>query len=161
MLTVTGVVAKYVYFEQGHQPTSSDIKRSEILEGHLREGFVRIRQLLVLTRHEFRVRNTFDPVPYTLLADSSERFLDYLIQVRQSALFYNPGFVRDTPLAAEKLLGYRRDAVAAVLANLYILAGALRSERKVPVSSFLPNLTPLKIIHPFGLISLEQAWISQ
>ena len=32
-------------------------------------------------------------------------------------------------------MGSRRDAVAAVLGNLYIFAGALRSQRKVPVRS--------------------------
>jgi len=39
----------------------------------------------------------------------------------------------DNEQAAESLLAFRRDAVAAVLMNLYILAGALRGDRKVPV----------------------------
>lgn len=34
--------------------------------------------------------------------------------------------------ANEALLSYRRDAVAAVLMNLYILAGALKSDRPIP-----------------------------
>lgn len=42
-----GVVAKYVYYEEGKAPSQADISRSEMLEGRLREGFVRIRQLLV------------------------------------------------------------------------------------------------------------------
>lgn len=42
-----GVVAKYVYYEEGQEPQEADIERSEMLEGRLREGFVRIRQLLV------------------------------------------------------------------------------------------------------------------
>lgn len=107
-----------------------------MLESRMREGFVRIRQLLVMTRHEIRLRGPFDPLPHAALAAACERFFDYLIAVRQSALFYNPHFVRDNPAAAERLLHYRRDAVAAILGNLYILAGALRSQRKVPVSSF-------------------------
>jgi hypothetical protein len=41
----------------------------------------------------------------------------------------------DNEQAAETLLAYRRDAVAAILMNLYVLAGALRGDRKVPVSS--------------------------
>ena len=131
------VVAKYVYFEEGKEPTPEDIRRSEMLEGRLREGFVRIRQLLVLTRHEIRLRAPFDPLPYSALADACERFFEYLIAVRQSAIFYNPGYIRDNPRAAEKLLGYRRDAVAAILGNLYILAGALRSQRPVP--RYLPS----------------------
>ena len=46
-LTSAGTVAKYMYYEQGHKPTDEDIKQSEILEGRLREGFVRVRQLMV------------------------------------------------------------------------------------------------------------------
>lgn len=42
-----GVVAKYVYYEDGEEPGKKDIERSEMLEGRLREGFVRIRQLMV------------------------------------------------------------------------------------------------------------------
>lgn len=92
-----------------------------------------IRQ--VLTQKEIRLRAPFDPVPYSALADSCERFFDYLVAVRQSALYFNPDYVRDNPVAAEQLLSFRRDAVATILGNLYILAGALRSQRKVPVSS--------------------------
>ncbi|PFH57150.1 hypothetical protein XA68_15436 [Ophiocordyceps unilateralis] len=131
------VVARYVYFYEGKEPTPEDVQRSEMLEGRLREGFVRIRQLLVLTQKEIRLRAPFDPLPYSALADSCERFFDYLVAVRQSALFYNPDYIRDNPQAAEQLLSYRRDAVAAILGNLYILAGALRSKRKVP--RYLPN----------------------
>lgn len=86
-----------------------------------------------MTRHELRLRAPFDPIPYSALAGACERFFEYLIAVRQSALVYNPNFIRDNPVAAEKLLVYRRDAVAAILGNLYILAGAMRSQRKVPV----------------------------
>ncbi|RFU77123.1 brefeldin a-sensitivity 4 [Trichoderma arundinaceum] len=131
------VVAKYIYFEEGKEPTPEDIVRSEILEGRIREGFVRIRQLLVMTRHEVRLRGPFDFLPYSGLADSCERFFDYLIAVRQSAVFYNPGYIRDNPLAAQRLLGFRRDAVASILANLYVFAGALRADRKVP--RYLPS----------------------
>ncbi|KAF7560596.1 hypothetical protein G7046_g3567 [Stylonectria norvegica] len=131
------VVARYVYFDEGKDPTPDDIRRSEMLESRLREGFVRIRQLLVMTRHELRLRAPFDPLPYSALAGACERFFEYLIDVRQSALFYNPNYIRDNPIAAAKLLGHRRDAVAAILGNLYILAGALRSQRQVP--RYLPS----------------------
>ncbi|RFU35333.1 hypothetical protein B7463_g964, partial [Scytalidium lignicola] len=76
-----GVVAKYVYYEAGEQPGPEDIRQSEITEGRLREGFVRIPSM--------------------------------------------------------SLLSYRRDAVAAILMNLYVLAGALRVNRKVP--RYLPS----------------------
>lgn len=94
----------------------------------------------ILTRHELRLRAPFNPLPYSALADACEHFFEHLIAVRQSALFYNPSYVRDNPAAAERLLSYRRDAVAAILGNLYILAGALRSQRPVPVSMHLPKL---------------------
>lgn len=43
-----GVVAKYVYYGDGEEPSEADIAESEMLEGRLREGFVRMHQLLVL-----------------------------------------------------------------------------------------------------------------
>lgn len=51
-LIYRGVVAKYILYNEGKEPGQEDIARSEMLEGRLREGFVRIRQLLELTRHE-------------------------------------------------------------------------------------------------------------
>ncbi|TAQ87165.1 hypothetical protein B7494_g4501 [Chlorociboria aeruginascens] len=132
-----GVVAKYVYYEDGQEPTPEDIEHSELLEGRLREGFVRIRQLLALTRHEIRLRGPFNPLPYSGLIDGCERFFEYLVAVRQSSLFWHPHYMADNEQAAESLLAFRRDAVAAILMNLYVLAGALRGDRKVP--RYLPS----------------------
>lgn len=106
-----------------------------MIESKLREGFVRIRQLLIMTRHELRLRSPFDPLPYSALADACERFCEHLISVRQAALKYDAAYVRSNEAAAEKLLPFRRDAVASILSNLYILAGALKADRKVPVCS--------------------------
>lgn len=131
-----GVVAQYVYYEEGSEPGKDNIERSEMLEGRLREGFVRIRQLMALTRHEIRLRGPFDPLPYSGLIDACERFFEYLVAVRQSSLFFHPHFLSDNKQAADSMLAYRRDAVAAILMNLYVLAGALRGNRKVPVSHF-------------------------
>ena len=47
-----GIVAKYIYYDKDHEPGPKDISKSEMLEGRLREGFVRIRQLMELTEHE-------------------------------------------------------------------------------------------------------------
>ncbi|CAG8972797.1 hypothetical protein HYALB_00007722 [Hymenoscyphus albidus] len=132
-----GVVAKYVYYEKGNEPGVEDVRKSEMLEGRLREGFVRIRQLMALTRHEIRLRGPFDPLPYSALIDASERFFEYLVSVRQSSLFFHPHYISNNDQAAETLLNYRRDAVAAILMNLYVLAGALRGGRKVP--RYLPS----------------------
>ena len=97
--------------------------------------------LQALTRHEIRLRAPFNPLPYSALIDSTERFFEYLVSVRQSSLFFHPHYISDdNQQAAESLLAYRRDAVAAILMNLYVLAGALRGDRKVPVisHSFFP-----------------------
>jgi hypothetical protein len=142
------VVAKYVYYEEGEEPQGKDVERSEMLEGRIREGFVRIRQLLALTRHEIRLRGPFNPLPYSALIDGCERFFEYLVAVRQSSLFFHPRFMSDNEQAAESLLAYRRDAVAAILMNLYVLAGALKGDRKVPVSfiNFLATGRHLHIV---------------
>ncbi|KAF4978775.1 hypothetical protein FZEAL_4889 [Fusarium zealandicum] len=151
------VVANYVYFDEGKDPTPEVIRHSEMLESRMREGFVRVRQLLVMSRHELRLRAPFDPLPYSCLAGSCERFFEYLIAVRQSAIFYNPNYIRDNPVAAEKLLSYRRDAVAAILGNLYTLAGALRSQRKVP--RYLPSAAAArkKLLHKGAEVAREMA----
>ena len=47
-----GVIGRYIYYLETEPPTSADVGRSEMLEGRLREAFIRIRQLLDLTRHE-------------------------------------------------------------------------------------------------------------
>jgi hypothetical protein len=113
-----------------------------MLEGRLREGFVRIRQLMALTRHEIRLRGPFNPLPYSAIVDACEGFFEYLVAVRQSSLFFHPHYISDSEQAAESLLSYRRDAVAAILMNLYVLAGALRGDRPVPVSIFhLPKFS--------------------
>ncbi|KAM3520153.1 hypothetical protein NHJ13051_007027 [Beauveria bassiana] len=144
-VTYRSTVATYVYFDA--PPTPTDIRRSELLEGRLREGFVRIRQLLVLTRHELRLRgggggggggaDHHDPRCWAALTEACERFFEHTIAVRQAALFYDAGCLRASPAAAERLLPHRRDAVATVLANLYVLAGALRARRRVP--RYLPS----------------------
>ncbi|KAI0467529.1 hypothetical protein F4859DRAFT_493628 [Xylaria cf. heliscus] len=130
-------IAKYVYYEEGKAPSEQDIKNSEVLEGRLREGFVRLRQLLGLTRHEIRLRAPFDPLPYSALISACEQFFDHIVTVRQSSLFYHPNFVGGNSEAAMDLLGYRRDEIATVLTILYVLSGALRADRPVP--KYLPN----------------------
>ncbi|KAI1124754.1 hypothetical protein F5Y10DRAFT_248831 [Nemania abortiva] len=131
------IISQYVYYEKGDAPTEQDIEASESLEGLLREGFVRLRQLLGLTRHEIRLRAAFDPLPYSALISACEQFFDHLVTVRQSSLFYHPHSIGDDSEATMDLLSYRRDEIATVMTNLYILAGALRADRPVP--KYLPN----------------------
>lgn len=127
-----GVVSKYIYYKEGQQPGPSDIARSEMLEGRLREGFVRIEQLLELTRHEMRLRAPFNPLPYSALISACEAFFEHLVQVRQSSLYFQPSMLAPSSSTAASLTSYRRDAVAAILLNLYTYACALRGDQPVP-----------------------------
>lgn len=63
----------------------------------------------------------------------------------------------DDEQAAESLLAYRRDAVAAILMNLYVLAGALRGDRKVP--RYLPSAAQARkrLLDHMAEIGAEQA----
>lgn len=132
-----GIVAKYVYHAPGEEPRPSDIARSEMLEGRLREAFVRTRQLMQLTRHEMRLRAPFDPLPYSALVAACESFFEHLVRVRQSSLYFQPDTLAPDPAAVASLTLPRRDAVAVILMNLYVLACALRADRPVP--RYLPS----------------------
>ncbi|KAI4107985.1 MAG: hypothetical protein L6R37_001267 [Teloschistes peruensis] len=132
-----GVISKYIYYDSLHQPSAKDVERSEMLEGRLREGFVRIRQLMELTRHEIRLRAPFDPLPYSALIEGCERFFDHLVEVRQSSLYWDPSIGVSNQEAIDSLVWFRRDAVAVILMNLYILASALRADQPVP--RYLPS----------------------
>ena len=143
------VVSKYIYYAEEQAPSNADIERSEMLEGRLREGFVRIRQLLELTRHEIvsvlplvereleadghqRLRAPFDPLPYSALIEACDRFFEHLVEVRQSSLYFQYSLRVNSREVNDSLMPYRRDAVAVMLMNLYILASALRTNQPVP-----------------------------
>lgn len=132
-----GVIAKYIYYSEGEEPGPEDIARSVMLEGRLREGFVRMRQLMELTRHEMRLRAPFNPLPYSALIAACESFFEHLVQVRQSALYFQPSMLRTDPAVIASLTAPRRDAVAVILMNLYVLACALRADQPVP--KYLPS----------------------
>ncbi len=59
------------------------------------------------------------------------------MQVRQSSLYFQPGMLASDPAAVASLTVPRRDAVAVILLNLYVLACALRADRPVP--RYLPS----------------------
>ena len=132
-----GIIAKYIYYAPSSPPTPTDIARSEILENRLREGFLRMHQLLELTRHEMRLRAPFNPLPYSALISACESFFEHLVQIRQSALYFQPSLLTSSSSSAHELTAPRRDAVAVILLNLYILAVALRADRPLP--RYLPS----------------------
>ncbi|KAI1186618.1 hypothetical protein F5B17DRAFT_440946 [Nemania serpens] len=130
MIFNCSIISQYVYCEDGDAPTERDIEASEILEGRLREGFG-------LTRHEIRLRAAFDPLPYSALISACEQFFDHVVTLRQSSLLCHSHYIRDDSEDAMDLLNYRRDEIATVLTNLYVLAGALRANRQLP--KYLPS----------------------
>ena len=135
-----GIIAKYIYYTPSSPPTPADVARSEILENRLREGFLRMHQLLELTRHEMRLRAPFNPLPYSALISACESFFEHLVQIRQSALYFQPSLLTSSSTSsssAHELTAPRRDAVAVILLNLYILAVALRADRPLP--RYLPS----------------------
>ena len=71
-------------------------------------------------------------MPYSALISACESFFEHLIQVRQSSLYFQPTLLASDAEAVETLASVRRDAVAVILLNLYILACALRADRPVP-----------------------------
>ena len=152
-----GVIAKYIYYTKGQEPSPKDIARSEMLEGRLREGFVRMRQLMELTRHEMRLRAPFDPLPYSALITACESFFEHLVQVRQSSLYFQPNMLASDPAAVASLTIPRRDAVAVILLNLYVLACALRADKPVP--RYLPSaaVARRRLLDCMDVVEAEQA----
>ena len=138
------VIAKYIYYTNDNDaPGPEDVARSEMLEGRVRESFVRMRQLMLLTRNEMRLRAPFEPRPYAALIAACESFFEHLVQVRQSSLYFKLQLQvaddEDEEESAVKssLTLKRRDAVAVILMNLFALACALRAGRAVPF--YLPD----------------------
>lgn len=152
------VVSKYIYYTEGQQPGPTDIARSEMLEGRLREGFVRIRQLLELTRHEMRLRAPFDALPYGTLITACEAFFEHLVQVRESSLYFQPAMRSGYSLPDNAALtSYRRDAVAAILLNLYTYACALKGNQPVP--RYIPSaaVARQKLLDQMDIVEAEAA----
>ncbi|CAF9914381.1 MAG: hypothetical protein ALECFALPRED_009579 [Alectoria fallacina] len=152
-----GVIAKYIYYIKGEEPGPKDIARSEMLEGRLREGFVRMRQLMELTRHEMRLRAPFNPLPYSALITACESFFEHLVQVRQSSLYFQPNMLASHPDAMAALTVPRRDAVAVILMNLYVLACALRADQPVP--RYLPSaaMARRRLLDCMEIVEADQA----
>lgn len=146
------IVTKYIYYQESQPATPADMRESEILDSHFRESLVRVRELLLLTRHELRLRGPFDPLPFAALINACEGYFNDLYVVRQCALFYAADFVRAGD-GAKKILGFRRDSIASMLTNLYVLSGALYAGSKVPVCFPQPPSPSSHILFfPFGFL---------
>lgn len=129
------IIAKYIYYDNA--PTARDVRDSEILDGRLREGYVRIRELRDMATHEIRLRGPLDLTPYDALIRTQERVFEYLVKIRQSSLYFNPLLRRVDRDIIDPMTLRRRDAVASVLMILYVLSGALRAKRPLP--RYLPS----------------------
>lgn len=67
-----------------------------------------------------------------------EAFFEHLVRVRQSSLYFQPTLLPSTAAApTAALTAVRRDAVAAILLNLYALALGLRTAQPIP--KYLPS----------------------
>ena len=84
-----------------------------------------------------RLRGPFNSTPYSALIDTLERFFEHLVQVRQSSLYFQPYMIDGPGEQNRSLLSFRRDAVASILMNLYIMGGALRAKKPIP--EYLPS----------------------
>ncbi|KAF8476239.1 hypothetical protein BDZ91DRAFT_711231 [Kalaharituber pfeilii] len=136
-IVYSGIVARYIYHDEGVDPTEEDISKSYMLDMKLREGFVRMRELLEMTTHEIRLRGPFKAAPYMALIDTLERFFEHLVQVRQASLYFQPYHLAGSEEQNRALLSFRRDAVASILMNLYTIGGALRVKKPIP--RYLPS----------------------
>ncbi|KAF8422071.1 Fusaric acid resistance protein-like-domain-containing protein [Tirmania nivea] len=133
----SGIVARYIYHEEGMNPTEEDVEKSAMLDAKIREMFLRIRELFEMTTHEIRLRGPFNPTLYGALIDCLERFFEHLVQVRQSSLYFQPYNMVGPEEQNRSLLSFRRDAVASILMSLYVMAGALRIKKPIP--RYLPS----------------------
>lgn len=148
-------VFRYIYHDSNYIPSPEDIEISHIQEAKLREHCFRMRELAAMTAHEIvtgtpisplfydinslqRPRGPFDPTFYLEAIDSCERFLEHVVEVRQASLYFEPFLFRGDDDATRNMLSPRRDSVASLLMNLYVLAGSLRSKRPVP--RYLPSV---------------------
>ena len=59
------------------------------------------------------------------------------MEVRQFSLYFQPSLRVNTGEVNDSLVPYRRDAVAVILMNLYILASALRANQPIP--QYMPS----------------------
>lgn len=53
-----------MYHDHGAEPTNEDVERSQMLEAKLREGFVRMGELLDMTMHEIVRFHERHPITY-------------------------------------------------------------------------------------------------
>lgn len=99
--------------------------------------YVGATYLFVFSNEAQRLRAPFDPLPYSALIEACERFFEHLVEVRQSSLYFQPSLRITNPEVNDGLISYRRDAVAVILMNLYILASSLRANKPIP--QYMPS----------------------
>lgn len=69
-----------------------------------------MRQLMELTRHQMRLRASFDPLLYSPSIAFCESFSEQLVQVRHSSLYFQPSVLASDPTTISTLTAPRRDA---------------------------------------------------
>lgn len=131
------VTDRYLYKDEGNDPTSLTLSLSEIREARMRTSMDAYGDLIAMTQHEPSLEDSghpgsFDPIPYQWLLKSARVVLQKVSEARISAIYFNVYRYSDRDIETQMtLMSLRRDAVASVIFLLYMLSSAFTSNNKV------------------------------
>lgn len=131
------VADRYLYHDLDDDPTTLAIELSQIREARMRQGFQAYRELILSTRHEPSLRRNFPIQTYLALLSSCEHVFNRIVEARISSVYFRIYEFDETKETTAHLLSYRRDAIAATIMLLFIVADCYRSRRPVP--RYLPS----------------------
>ncbi|ANB15586.1 Bre4p [Sugiyamaella lignohabitans] len=131
---------RYLYRDQGDEPTPLALQLSEICENRVHRSMFVLQEMIEMAPREPSLRGTFDGRPYSKMLECCEAILQNLIAARINSTHFNIyEFDPQGPNGSmsHQLMSLRRDSVAALLFVFYILAGAFRSKQEIP--HYLPS----------------------
>ncbi|RDW28886.1 hypothetical protein B0I73DRAFT_129601 [Yarrowia lipolytica] len=131
------VADRYLYHDLDDDPTTLAIELSQIREARMRQGFQAYRELILSTRHEPSLRGDFPIQTYLALFQSCEHVFNRIVEARISSVYFRIYEFDETKETTAHLLSYRRDAIAATIMVLFIIADCYRARRPVP--RYLPS----------------------
>lgn len=131
------VTDRYLYKDEGNDPTALTLSLSEIREARMRLSMDAYSELINMTHHEPSLEETghpgsFDPIPYQWLLNSSRIVLQKVSEARISSIYFSVHRYDDQDIETQMtLMSLRRDAVASVIFLLYMLSSAFASNNKI------------------------------
>lgn len=131
------VADRYLYKNEGNDPTPLTLSLSEVQEARLRAGLTAFEDLILMTRHEPSIRGSFNLVPYMVLLKSCRRLQQKISEARISSTYFSLYDHEAETEVRQKLIPLRRDAVASVIYCFYVLSCAFRTRNKIP--NYLPS----------------------